>query len=216
MRRIIAYFWRMCFVAFVLVGCGNQMVTMEPEDSSNPSTGVQESAEGEDVTFPSSEDVTSELDADSKEQLPVYVCGAVRKPGVYYLNPGAIKGDAISMAGGFTEEAQQTYVNLAQEIIGGERIYVPTVEELAGGSPVWEEEQQDTVSTQQPIEGKVNLNTATKEELMTLPGIGENKADAIISYRETQGGFQRPEDIMNISGIKGGVYDKIKEFIVVN
>ena len=75
-------------------------------------------------------------------------------------------------------------------------------------------EGQDA-QTEQAGESSVNLNTATREELMTLPGIGEAKADAVIAYREENGGFSSPEEIMNISGIKEAVFSQIKDRITV-
>ena len=65
------------------------------------------------------------------------------------------------------------------------------------------------------LDGKININTAGKDALMTLPGIGESKADAIIAYREAQGKFQNTEELMNIRGIKEGIYNKIKDLIIV-
>lgn len=140
----------------------------------------------------------------SDEKVPVYVCGAVNNPGVYYLDTSSIKDDAIVAAGGFSEDASTTAINLASGIVPGEQIYVPTISE---------EIEKDK---QELSDGKIHLNRATKEELMTLPGIGESKAEAILLYREQVGGFQRLEDIMNIPGIKQGVYDKIKEYIVLD
>lgn len=147
--------------------------------------------------------VCSQSDA-SKELVPVYVCGAVYEPGVYYLEESALKEDALFAAGGYDLGAAEDYVNLAENIVSGEKIYFPYEDELADGGGL----SQDS--------GKVNINTATKDELMTLPGIGESKAEAIIKYREEHGAFQSIEDITNISGIKEGVYNNIKEYIIVN
>ncbi len=139
--------------------------------------------------------------------VPVYVCGAVVSPGVYYLSPDSLKAEALELAGGLAEGAAQDYVNLAETISSGEKIYFPYEDEVTGGLVAGETDKS---------EGKVNINTATKEELMTLPGIGESKAEAIIKYREDNGAFQSIEDITNISGIKEGVYNNIKDYIIVN
>ncbi len=142
-----------------------------------------------------------------KTAVAVYVCGAVVNPGVYYLTAGAIKQDALYAAGGFRDGAAECYVNLAEKVSEGERIYFPYEEELeAEYSPVSDETE----------DGKININTASKEELMTLPGIGESKADSVIEYRETCGGFKDIEEITNIPGIKEGIYNNIKDYIVVN
>ena len=121
--------------------------------------------------------------------------------GVYELSSESRVYEAIQKAGGFAEDAAITAINQAKVLEDEERIYVPTIEEAT-----LEQIQND---------GKVNLNTATKEELMTLPGVGESKAKLIIQYREEQGTFQTIEDVMNISGIKEGLFDKIKEYIKV-
>ena len=135
--------------------------------------------------------------------LLVYVCGAVQEPGVVALEENARVVDAIVLAGGMTGEADATYVNLAAKITDGEKIYVPTVAEVVQ----WEtQEAEDTL---------VNINTADKTELSTLPGIGESKAEDIIAYREKNGSFQSKEELMNISGIKENLFEKIAEKIKV-
>ena len=146
---------------------------------------------------------TAEL---SDDKVAVYVCGAVVSPGVYYLPIDAIKQDALEAADGFCEGAATTYVNLAEKIKEGEQIYFPYEEELVDGYSLLDDEGSD----------KVNINRATKDELMTLPGIGESKAEAIISYREEHGAFQSIEEITSIPGIKEGIYDNIKDYIVVD
>ena len=106
------------------------------------------------------------------------------------------------MAGGMTADAAADAVNLARVAADGEQIYIPTSEEV---------QTQGTVPGAQSAAGgqdKVNINTASAEELMTLSGIGEAKAESIIRYREENGGFETPEDLMKISGIKEGVFEK--------
>ena len=109
--------------------------------------------------------------------------------------------------------AAQDAVNQARVVVDGEQIYIPTKEEMQtqaaaqpGASPAEGTKPQD---------GKVNLNTATKEELMTLSGVGESRADSIIAYREENGRFQNTEELMQIRGIKEGLYNKIKDNITV-
>lgn len=146
----------------------------------------------------------------------VYVCGQVTAPGVFEMPAGSRVCDAIEAAGGLTENASREYWNLAKEVSDGEMIYVPTTEEAEelGRS------ERDSGETQGAAEGvtgdgRINLNTASKEQLMTIPGVGESKADSIIAYREEQGRFRSTEDVMNISGIKEGMYAKIKDYISV-
>lgn len=105
-------------------------------------------------------------------QLLVYVCGAVHEPGVVALDAQARVVDAIQLAGGMTEEAEETYVNLAAKPKDGEKIYIPTKAEVAE----WEAAES--------TDSKININTADTEMLCTLPGIGKSKAEEIIAYRE--------------------------------
>ena len=140
----------------------------------------------------------------------VYVCGAVKEPGVYELDADARVYEAIQSAGGVTEQAAQDTVNQARVVTDGEQIYVPTEEEAAQGAGVGE----NTV-TEGTVNSKVNINTAGKEELMTLTGIGEAKAESILKYRDENGKFGSIEELMEIEGIKEGVFGKIKDDITI-
>ncbi|MBQ8804830.1 MAG: helix-hairpin-helix domain-containing protein [Tyzzerella sp.] len=142
-----------------------------------------------------------EAEAANPESIFVYVCGAVNCEGVYELPAGSRGYEAIDKAGGFRSDAATSQINQAEILQDEATLYVPTVYEIA------ESQAED--------DGKVNLNTAAKEELMTLPGVGEAKALSIISYREEQGGFKTIEDIMQISGIKEGLFNKIKDYIKI-
>lgn len=144
-------------------------------------------------------DETTEEDA----LIMVHVCGAVCEPGVVALEAGARAVDAIALAGGMTAQADTDYINLAVVLQDGEQLYVPTYEETF----LWEAAELKA--------NLVNINTATSEELCTLPGIGEGKAADIIAYREKQGGFRDKTDIMKVSGIKDSLYAKIEALIIV-
>ena len=145
------------------------------------------------------------------ETVYVYVCGAVNAPGVYELKKDARVFEAITLAGGMTAEAAPEAVSQARTVADGEQIYVPTVREVQmQGSGV-----EDIVTGNADVSGKVNINTAGKEELMTLTGIGDAKAQSILDYREEHGKFGSIEDLMLIEGIKEGVFNKIKEDITI-
>lgn len=153
-----------------------------------------------------------------EEFLYVYVCGEVNSPGVYTLSKGSRVCDLFEVAGGLTENAATDYWNQARLLVDGEMLYVPTIEEAET-----RQNRDKEVSLNQPESsdtsdtgGKINLNTASIDQLMQIPGIGEAKAKAILSYREEHGGFSSIEDVMNIEGIKEGVFSKMKEYIVVN
>ena len=135
----------------------------------------------------------------------VYVCGQVRHPGVYELPEGSRITDAVEAAGGMTEAAAETYLNLAEALSDGQKIEVPSVET----AHALEAAALDGTS------GLVNLNRATEAELMTLSGIGQTKAQAVLNYRDVHGGFSSVEEIMNVDGIKEGLYNRIRDQIKV-
>lgn len=152
-------------------------------------------------------DFEQQISEESKvRHICIFLTGCIKNPGVYELPEGARLYEAIELAGGFTEEAAKDCLNLAAYVKDGDKITVYSEEEADSGHT---EEFDKTDS------GFVNINTADKKTLMTLPGIGESKADAIISYREENGIFSSIEDIMNISGIKQGAFDKIKDLITI-
>ncbi len=145
---------------------------------------------------------------EAPKQLYVYVCGEVIKPGVYVLEEGDRIFKAVELAGGFTPEAAREYLNLAQEVTDGAKIVVPSKDELENISIFIPDQTYAE-------DKKVNINTASADELMTLRGIGEVRAKDIIAYRDEHGAFARIEDIMNVSGIKETVFQKIKDDITV-
>lgn len=179
-----------------------------------------------------STDRTELSDASSEEAktLVVHICGAVSAPGVYELPAGSRIIDAVEAGGGFLPEAEEACCNLAEEIVDGCQIYIMTksescadgqTEKKAGIQTSPDSDMQTTDrnvrSNNAPAleNGLVNLNTADIAALMTLPGIGESRAKAIISYREQHGAFAQIEDIMKISGIKQAAFSKIKDKITV-
>lgn len=146
--------------------------------------------------------------SENKEtELYIYICGEVKKPGVYAMKSGDRVYQLIEKAGGLTEKAEASSVNQAQLLEDGVMIYVPAKGEAAAETGAW--------AGQESGAGKVNINTATEEQLMSLNGIGEGKAKSIIAYREEKGKFNSIEEIMNVEGIKEGTYNKIKDSITV-
>lgn len=179
-----------------------------------------------------STDRTELSDASSEETktLVVHICGAVSAPGVYELPAGSRIIDAVEAGGGFLPEAEEACCNLAEEIVDGCQIYIMTkTESCADGQTekkagIQTSPDSDMQTTDRNVRsnsatalenGLVNLNTADVAALMTLPGIGESRAKAIISYREQHGAFAQIEDIMKISGIKQAAFSKIKDKITV-
>ncbi len=163
------------------------------------------------------------INSNEKATIFVYVCGQVETPGVYELEENARIYEAIEAAGGITEEGSKDYLNQAQIVKDSERIFVPTIEDVElmkmdgkSSMEIYKEDDSASSTIGQSSGGLVNINTASDSELMNLPGIGQSKADKIIAYRESNGGFNSIEDIMQITGIKEGVYNKIKDLITVD
>ena len=137
--------------------------------------------------------------------LFVDVRGAVAKPGVYELPEKSRVFQAVEAAGGLLPEALERLVNQAAELTDGQQVYIPFEgEETEGGQAPLQE-----------TDDRVNINTAGPEELKTLPGIGEARAADIIAYREAKGGFSSIEEIMQVSGIKDAMFQKIRDKIKV-
>jgi len=143
--------------------------------------------------------------------LIVHITGAVPRPGVYALAQGSRVQDAISAAGGFLADANKTGINLARALEDGEQVDIPYME---GASPVIPE---GPAATEAPVNSTelININIASQAELESLPGIGPTTAQKIIQHREQNGPFLTTEDIINVSGIGPGTYERIKDLITV-
>ena len=174
-------------------------------------------------------------DSGKQQTIFVHVCGAVISPDVYELPIGSRVYEAVQAAGGFADDAEVSYVNQAQILTDGVKLVIPTMEQIESmisegkeETPVGIVEEQggvdglgitaaDTAAGQSgSADGKININTASEAELCNIPGIGATRAAAIVAYRQEKGGFSSIEDIMNVSGIKEGTYEKIKDSIKIN
>ena len=210
----------MTLLAACCAGCGRRTVTMivpGTQTETNAGEGADRGPEGPGGAVETAGE--PEPQSETVMLIQVFVCGEVVSPGVYTLKEGARLVEAVEAAGGFTEGADREWLNLAQRAVDSQSIRVPDLEEgkalrersmfAEGEAPA----SQDSSGT--PGDPRVNINTAALEELMTLPGIGKSRAEAVIAWREEHGGFTDPEQIMQISGIKNSVYDKIKDHIRV-
>lgn len=142
--------------------------------------------------------------------IAVHVSGAVAAPGVYELEEGARVADAVELAGGFLEGAAENALNLARVLNDGEQVVVPTAEEHAA-----QQSAAEASGGAAGVGGKVNINTASVEQLDTLPGVGESTAQKIIADREANGPFSSPEDLKRVSGIGDKKYAKLADLITV-
>ncbi|MBR4026391.1 MAG: helix-hairpin-helix domain-containing protein, partial [Lachnospiraceae bacterium] len=177
----------------------------------------------------------SEITSDNKQSVSsdeasliyIYICGEVQVPGVYTLKEGSRVYDAIWAAGGFTKQAATDYWNQAMILTDSDMIYVPTKEEAKDRTPLssstlenqnldFNQNNKTDTETGSTTGHKININTASKEELMEIPGVGESKALSILAYRKEHGAFSTVEEIKEVSGIKDGVFQKMKEYIVAD
>ena len=172
---------------------------------------------------PAGEPITL-LPAPTKAPLAVHIIGAVPRPGLYELAEGARVQDGIDAAGGMLAEASVETLNLAALLVDGQQLIIPYKDgrEVTTASGTVDLPSSDQSGLPFPTEpptdtfdaGLINLNTATLEELESLPGIGATLAQRILDYRD-QNGFYVIEDIMNVDGIKDAIFEQIKDFITV-
>ncbi len=157
---------------------------------------------------PAEEEIIAIEVKDKKPEVLVHVAGAVAEPGVVELEEGARIKDAIDAAGGLLDKADIRTINLAAEVADGSKVYIPKLgEEISAGI-------SSNDSGSQSSDGKVNINTASKEELMKLPGVGASTADAIIAERK-KGKFKSIQDLKRISGIGDKKFEKLEPHIRV-
>ena len=194
-----------CFILLILLisivtfcSCSKKSY-LDKDSSVNTTSDDKSVSNNKDKSTNSTKDKSS----NSSGKCFVQVVGAVNKPGVYELESDSRIFQAILMAGGLREDADESSLNQAQKISDGMKLEIKTKDEVQSSAQ------------NSPNDGKVDINTADASTLMTLPGIGESKANSIIKYRESKGRFNSCEDLKNITGIKDGVYNKIADSIKV-
>lgn len=206
--RLIA---AMLAMAFCLVSCGSKEAVVLESEELVLEEEMPESTEEDQVTVQE----TAEEKQMEQSNLFVHICGEVAEPGVYELSGKSRIYEAVEAAGGFTAAADESYVNLAQPLEDGMKIRIPAVgEEMPEtGNAAGAGDGEDNGAGM--ADGLVDINRASRQELCTLPGIGESRADSIIAYREQNGAFTCIEDIMKVDGIKEGMFAKMKDKISV-
>lgn len=145
------------------------------------------------------------------DKIAVYISGKVKNEGIYYLGKNSRVLDVIDLAGGLTENADISKINPAQKLNDSDKIIVPEKKQDSIDEYITNTEDNDTSEV---VADKININTATKEELTTLNGIGEATANKIINYRKSND-FKEIEDIMNVPGIGEAKFNNIKDYICV-
>lgn len=185
----------------MLAGCGNENVSVEFSEEKNIVGS------------------TEEISVVHEKSIYVYISGQVKKPGVYQISSDARVFEVIKQAGGFTKKAKTDYINQAEPVSDGQSIYVMSKKEYqATKSPSQNETNQSKKESSDSASdsGKVDINSATEQELMTLPGIGSSKAKAIIEYREINGRFTKIEDLKKVSGIGEATFSNLESMIAVD
>lgn len=156
-----------------------------------------------------SSNVSKEI-VSTSDAITIDIKGAVKTPGVYELTLGSRVTDAVRMAGGLTDKADRRSVNLAQKLTDEAVIYVATEDERSALPP-----ENTAMATATTEKGNVNLNTATVAELQTISGIGSKRAQDIIDYRDSSGGFKSVDELSNVSGIGEKTLDKLRGAVTV-
>lgn len=151
----------------------------------------------------------TENDTQNNIDIKVYIAGEVTDPGVYEVDSGSRIEDVIELAGGATDEANLLGVNLSKKVYDEQQIIIPKIGEEVDKSLL------DPPNDNTDVNEKVNINTADKERLKTLPGIGDTIADAIIDYRENNGNFKNIEDVKNVYRIGDKTFERFKDNIIV-
>lgn len=228
MKYIRKFKYLITVIIIGIIGCWGYFVKHNLEENSQI---IEEKILEEVVLEENNNGGENGNDDQEKEMVTVDIKGAVKRPGVYTIEAGKIINDVINLAGGLTKEADTSLINLSKIVSNEMVIIIYTKEEVKKSNIVdtvievvekecicpniqndgcINTEIKDEISNQ---EGKlVNINTATLDELMTLPGIGQTKAEAIISYREVAP-FTKIEEILKVSGVGEKLYEQIKIYI---
>lgn len=185
---------------------------------SNNITGIFDKSDK--ISLVDEDNLTDEdNDIDSKKEettndsiKKVYISGEINEPGVYQIKDGDRLEDLINEAGGLTDKASDKTLNLAQRLDDQMKIYIPNIDEENSLENI-DPNQAANIGAINKSE-LININTASKEELMSLPNIGDKRADAIIEYRSANK-FEKIEDIKNVTGIGDKFYEALKDLITI-
>lgn len=197
----------------------------------NVSDNLALNEEIKDTSDSDNSDNSISLEEPALEEVKYYIDikGSVKNPGVYQVSPDSIVNDCIKLAGGLLKSADTTTINLSKKVTSEMVIYVPKKDEVVKSTATttitkteeipnnasYDDKTKDNNTGNDTVSNLININTATKEELATLNGIGLAKANDIIEYRNTNGNFKNTEDIKNVSGIGDALFAKIKDYITV-
>lgn len=202
----------LCGIFYVCLGPGRTAVLADEGEGQTFVAGGAKT-DGVETAASDGDRVGDMPDTESSAGVFIYICGAVKKPGVYTFDSPPRVVEVVEKAGGFTKKADRASVNLASQVDDGAQVVVyEKSKDGQAANPAVGASSETGGSDAQLL---IDINTAGHEELMQIPGVGDAKASAIEAYRSEHGRFEKPEDLMQISGIKQGTFDKIKDYIKV-
>lgn len=190
-------------VGILVCGLGLQIFNWQEESRLEGNLHLKNSHETSYNSEFEEKDLTEQPEKEKEETIKVHVTGEVRFPGVYELEKGARKIDAVEMARGTKPGAGTEKINLAQKVQDGQKIVIPPETD--------KENKINSTSEQNSTSGKININTAGSDELKQLSGIGIVRAEEIIEYRKEKGAFNKVEELTEVSGIGEGILSSIQE-----
>lgn len=188
----------------------NNFIDQKEDDFSNSKISLFSSDDEFEETEETKEDSNQ---TQANETIKVHIAGEINKEGVYEVNNGDRLDDLVKRAGGLTKDANSKKINLAMKLEDQMKIYIPSIYDSEDEPSTTNENLLILDKPSTEIE-KININKASKEELMTLPNIGEKRAEAIIEYRENTP-FKKIEDIKNVTGIGEKFYQSLRDLITV-
>ena len=202
-------YWRIALVGAVLVVL---LIIWFVPFSQNKETNWHSMADAAGQTSEMGEGGTLQEDSphDEESEIVIDIKGEVHQPGIYRLKSGARMYELIEQAGGLTEEALETAINLAQ-VLQDQQMVIVLHQEDEGFMEI----NASGVSSSQTVVTQINLNQANAQQLQELPGVGAKKAEAIIAYREEYGFFKQIDDLKKITGIGEKTFESLKEMITV-
>lgn len=229
MERLPRGFWTVG--ALVALTCGillwQGLSFLSQPALAPPPVAPPETSQTPEATSPSGENerVTSATQLDAapapSDEIVVHVAGAVKNPGIVRIPRGSRVDDAVRAAGGFSSKADADLVNLAQPLEDGVQVYVPrkgesvAVERRVGSVSSSGVSVRVSAERTEPPQGKININTASAEQLESLPGVGPATARAILEYRKQNGGFQSVDELIEVRGIGPKKLEQIRPYVVV-
>ncbi len=216
----------LCGIVYVFFGPGGKGAEAGSDEFvagatvSETSSSTVEPSTDTSLTATASANTSNEMNSDTVKGVYVYVCGAVKKPGVYQFSHNPRVVEAVEEAGGFTKKADTLSVNMASVLEDGAQVVIGEKGKNATGDVSTGVAGVDTTTGSGTAgagtgDNKIDINTASAEELTKIPGIGEAKSTAIVNYRNEHGRFQKAEDLMKIPGIKQGIFNRMKDYIRV-